>query len=112
MTLPMTGVGSSASQVQQTAQVTEVFDFAQQGQTLLQFPFEAAGVTLRHLRGRTEASDRRLPRDFFPQRTRRPGGSLTWQKSTVYLDWQSSEQKSSLEPPYCAVTSLLDMLWQ
>lgn len=37
---------------------------------------------------------------------------LTWQKSMVYLDLQSSEQNSSVEPPYCAVTSFWDVDWQ
>lgn len=30
----------------------------------------------------------------------------------VYLDLQSSEQNSSVEPPYCAVTSFWDVDWQ
>lgn len=37
---------------------------------------------------------------------------LTWQNSIVYLDLQSSEQNSSVEPPYVAVTSFCDKVWQ
>lgn len=37
---------------------------------------------------------------------------LTWQNSIVYLDLQSSEQNSSVEPPYVAVTSFCDKAWQ
>lgn len=37
---------------------------------------------------------------------------LTWQNSIVYWDLQSSEQNSSVEPPYVAVTSFCDKAWQ
>lgn len=37
---------------------------------------------------------------------------LTWQNSMVYLDLQSSEQNSSVELPYVAVTRFSDKAWQ
>lgn len=42
------------AELQQTSQITEVFDFSHHGKTLLQFPFAAAGVTLCNLRENSE----------------------------------------------------------
>lgn len=42
------------AELKQTIQVTEVFDLPQHGKTLLQLPFEPAGVTLGNLRENNE----------------------------------------------------------
>lgn len=41
-----------AAELQQAVQIAKVFGFSDQGQTLLQFPFSAARVTLCNLRGK------------------------------------------------------------
>lgn len=97
------------AKLKQTRQVTEVFDISKHWKILLELPFLATGVALRNLTQsiKVYSGHSQICKEiwiFLLQCS-----LLTWQKSIVYLDLQSSEQNSSVEPPYVAVTSFLDI---
>lgn len=96
------------AKLKQTRQVTEVFDISKHWEILLELPFLATGIALRNLRQRIKVysgqSQLRKKKNILLQCS-----LLTWQKSIVYLDLQASEQNSSVEPPYVAVSSFSDI---